>query len=1372
MRNKLKVGTSVLLLTLVLVLSGCGQNFNDSSDTGSESGNSAPPVQKFGEDFIQLSSEKPYRDSLLVITANQSKYPYNGKIEWFTNDAALNVKSDGDLSTVFLSTNKTSLKIYAKTSDGVILSVKTIPINERHNRRIVNIDSPDTPVYGDNFLINMPFKYDKYSISYSEEDNPSFNSEYMYSPMGKSITISLELNNLANMDRDIFIYDRQVYSKEAVYQQIVYSKSGIILSKYVSSFQGSIGIKTSEIANLYKGSDDVFINILPVDTDKPRVLPGINKNAVQLNKRFAQLNKVPTSIVADTIEKELNGYDEISVGLWKVDIKDINPSGFESICGVNQFNYNGAFDRVDIADNDPFYQDSSNKTPIIFVHGWQVLIDKLRSQKGDGVPIQSHPAQCTWYKMIHGLQQSLGTDKYDYYVFGYNSFKDIKTNAKELARVLNKFQKFSPIVIGHSMGGMVSKQAWMDKPGVFTKVITFATPHFGTSALRCSEIDSSNLCSKVGISSNTPFVGLADALQPIITQYQGTRDLAWKFPETESGTRTFCTTVGTNYTCSTAKFNTPWLGNPAVDSINEDDPLNLISYATYGNSAEGDILYHVSGALIKWGNSDVTDGIVPVRSACLSKNPENPDNDCSHSLIKNEPILINSNHSNIIQRQDSFDAAEKFIKTPYFEKSTVTVPEGEVAYVPIRNSDGYIVRYYPSDISLATIDKNTGLIHALRSTSGDGTIVNAASIIGATQEYHASIMYVKVVKKEQIGAIYPNKATIALNQSLQFDIESPATKSHLTWYSSKPDIVSVSMNGLAKVKAYSPDPVYVSATTANGIVYTAVINIANQNQPKTVQVSVNGLATITPPSGIDFNAVEVGTKNLSLQVAPHDGYRITNVTSTEGCPGAGLNMPDGSVTYTLLEVKAACIINVTTEKLIQTHKITLIDEPAEGGLTVPAEQGLNLGAVPENAQPVFLAGALPGYKAASVNAQGCTYEMVSSSAYGLSENDLAFKVTSLPQDCTVRVRYEAVEVVDPALQGTAEITVIDAATAAPVSSVVFKACTTTGNCTPVTTREQSPGVYVLALQEGTYTLQVSREGYLPASMQNVAIVRGQKTILERHLILDKTIVGEGTIRGRLLNAVSGAGVANVKLDIRQELYNATGAVVTTVTTDSEGRYSLNLPTGYYTATATREGYLPVVFNLYAIGGKVVDLGDRAMSPVLAATGDWRVVLTWGASPSDLDSHLTGPTANGNRFHVYFYNSSYQDTSTNVLLDRDDTSSYGPETTTIKSTTPGLLKYSVHDYSNRGYSGSALSNSGAKVELYRGSSAQALATFYVPAGNGDLWTVFTIDTTNPQAPKITPINTITTVGGSSSVQSVPNPNVEQQKSGFDLRSPLW
>lgn len=363
-------------------------------------------------------------------------------------------------------------------------------------------------------------------------------------------------------------------------------------------------------------------------------------------------------------------------------------------------------------------------------------------------------------------------------------------------------------------------------------------------------------------------------------------------------------------------------------------------------------------------------------------------------------------------------------------------------------------------------------------------------------------------------------------------------------------------------------------------------------------------------------------------------------------------------------------------------------------------------------------------------------------------------------------------VIDPALQGTAEITVIDAATAAPVSSVVFKACTTTGNCTPVTTREQSPGVYVLALQEGTYTLQVSREGYLPATMQNVAIVRGQKTILERHLILDKTIVGDGTIRGRLLNAVSGAGVANVKLDIRQELYNATGAVVTTVTTDSEGRYSLNLPTGYYTATATREGYLPVVFNLYAIGGKVVDLGDRAMSPVLAATGDWRVVLTWGASPSDLDSHLTGPTANGNRFHVYFYNPSYQDTSTNVLLDRDDTSSYGPETTTIKSTTPGLLKYSVHDYSNRGYSGSALSNSGAKVELYRGSSAQALATFYVPAGNGDLWTVFTIDTTNPQAPKITPINTITTVGGSSSVQSVPNPNVEQQKSGFDLRSPLW
>ena len=74
------------------------------------------------------------------------------------------------------------------------------------------------------------------------------------------------------------------------------------------------------------------------------------------------------------------------------------------------------------------------------------------------------------------------------------------------------------------------------------------------------------------------------------------------------------------------------------------------------------------------------------------------------------------------------------------------------------------------------------------------------------------------------------------------------------------------------------------------------------------------------------------------------------------------------------------------------------------------------------------------------------------------------------------------------------------------------------------------------------------------------------------------------------------------------------------------------------------------------------------------------------------------------------------------LDRDDTSSYGPETTTIVKTFPGVYRYSVHDFTNRvATSSTALANSGAYVAVYRGSSLWR--TFNVPSGMGTLWTVF-------------------------------------------------
>jgi uncharacterized protein YfaP (DUF2135 family) len=160
--------------------------------------------------------------------------------------------------------------------------------------------------------------------------------------------------------------------------------------------------------------------------------------------------------------------------------------------------------------------------------------------------------------------------------------------------------------------------------------------------------------------------------------------------------------------------------------------------------------------------------------------------------------------------------------------------------------------------------------------------------------------------------------------------------------------------------------------------------------------------------------------------------------------------------------------------------------------------------------------------------------------------------------------------------------------------------------------------------------------------------------------------------------------------------------------------------------------------------------DAAISPTQEGV-EYRIVLSWGETPGDLDAHLTFPTPDADgRFHLYWarlgsYGGSnpYSDYAN---LDRDDVTSFGPETITISQLVDGVFRYSVHDYSNRGSTSSmALANSGAQVELYRGNTK--INTFNVPSGRGGtLWTVFEIENDEVNA-----INEMSYVSDPASVQ---------------------
>ena len=117
------------------------------------------------------------------------------------------------------------------------------------------------------------------------------------------------------------------------------------------------------------------------------------------------------------------------------------------------------------------------------------------------------------------------------------------------------------------------------------------------------------------------------------------------------------------------------------------------------------------------------------------------------------------------------------------------------------------------------------------------------------------------------------------------------------------------------------------------------------------------------------------------------------------------------------------------------------------------------------------------------------------------------------------------------------------------------------------------------------------------------------------------------------------------------------------------------------------------------------------------------------------------------FYPYADSNSGSPWPTIVHLDLDDTSSFGPETTTLLQQMNGVYRFSVHDYSNRGSTTStALSNSQAQVRIYRGSNL--VASFNVPFGQpGTLWTVFEM-----QGSTITPVNAMTFTSDPSSINS--------------------
>ncbi len=233
--------------------------------------------------------------------------------------------------------------------------------------------------------------------------------------------------------------------------------------------------------------------------------------------------------------------------------------------------------------------------------------------------------------------------------------------------------------------------------------------------------------------------------------------------------------------------------------------------------------------------------------------------------------------------------------------------------------------------------------------------------------------------------------------------------------------------------------------------------------------------------------------------------------------------------------------------------------------------------------------------------------------------------------------------------------------------------------------------------------------------------------------------GTGVLAGMVTDAVSGNPVE--------------GALVSVAglsdLTDASGNYIINdIPSGVLSAnfsvsqtngvipmevsfydqstentnivTCSKTGYSSYTNNQVIIpqGGSLTL--NISLSPALTS-GQMRIVLNWGATPLDLDSHLNTPSIEGLAYHVYYDDQGSATIAPYAALDYDVISGYGPETVTIYQQFSGNYQYFIHNYSET----PEISTSQAVVQIYNQNGL--LQTVQVPtSGTGFYWYVCDIN----------------------------------------------
>ncbi|MEM1041845.1 MAG: carboxypeptidase regulatory-like domain-containing protein [Bacteroidota bacterium] len=312
------------------------------------------------------------------------------------------------------------------------------------------------------------------------------------------------------------------------------------------------------------------------------------------------------------------------------------------------------------------------------------------------------------------------------------------------------------------------------------------------------------------------------------------------------------------------------------------------------------------------------------------------------------------------------------------------------------------------------------------------------------------------------------------------------------------------------------------------------------------------------------------------------------------------------------------------------------------------------------------------------------------------------------------------------------------------ATVTFSADGTAGRGSAENATTDTDGNFSIEVPDGSYTVTVTAPGYTATTS---TITTGGEDLVT-------TLRGPSNLSGRIVNSQNGQALANARVSFTR----GTGAAVDTseaaidleVVTDADGAFSISgAPTGTYLCVVRADGFVPTLLPDVTFEDGETNLGD-ATAVEQPPAGAYRIVLSWGAAPRDLDSHLTGPDGQGERFHVYYLNRSDELAD----LDTDDTSGFGPETITLRPDNDGMYRYSVYNFSEQSLSGSQgiageIENSAAaRVQVY--TEDGLVRDYRAPASApGDTWRVFELNASGGTG-TLTDVNQYVDASGSGDI----------------------